>query len=85
MDMNVVLQNSDLEIINNEIKELQRKIYFIETHLSSINSKIETIYQNTILINSNINKQTNYNNTLLNQIIYFTQNIFNYFFNNIQS
>ena len=85
MDMNVVLQNSDLEIINNEIKELQRKIYFIETHLSSINSKIETIYQNTILINSNMNKQTNYNNTLLNQIIYFTQNIFNYFFNNIQS
>lgn len=85
MDMNVVLQNSDLEIINNEIKELQRKIYFIETHLSSINSKIETIYQNTILINSNINKQTNYNNTLLNQIIYFTQNTFNYFFNNIQS
>ena len=85
MDMNVVLQNSELEIINNEIKELQRKIYFIETHLSSINSKIETIYQNTILINSNINKQTNYNNTLLNQIIYFTQNIFNYFFNNIQS
>ena len=83
--MNVVLQNSDLEIINNEIKELQRKIYFIETHLSSINSKIETIYQNTILINSNMNKQTNYNNTLLNQIIYFTQNIFNYFFNNIQS
>lgn len=85
MDMNVVLQNSDLEIINNEIKELQRKIYFIETHLSSINSKIETIYQNTILINSNINKQTNYNNTLLNQIIYFTQNIFNYLFNNIQT
>ena len=85
MDMNVVLENSDLEIINNEIKELQRKIYFIETHLSSINSKIETIYQNTILINSNMNKQTNYNNTLLNQIIYFTQNIFNYFFNNIQS
>ena len=85
MDMNVVLQNSDLEIINNEIKELQRKIYFIETHLSSINSKIETIYQNTILINSNINKQTNYNNSLLNQIIYFTQNIFNYFFNNIQT
>ena len=83
--MNVVLQNSDLEIINNEIKELQRKIYFIETHLSSINSKIETIYQNTILINSNINKQTNYNNSLLNQIIYFTQNIFNYFFNNIQT
>jgi hypothetical protein len=85
MDMNVVLQNSDLEIINNEIKELQRKIYFIETHLSSINSKIETIYQNTILINSNINKQTNYNNTLLNQIIYFTQNIFKFFFNNTQS
>jgi hypothetical protein len=83
--MDVDLQNSDLDILNNEIKELQRKIYFIENHLSSINSKIETIYQNTILINSNINKQANYNNTLLNQIIYFTQNIFNYFFSNIQS
>ena len=85
MDMNIVLQNSDLDILNNEIKELKQKIYFIESYLSSINSKMETIYQNTILINSNMDKQNKYNNNILNQITYFTQKIFNYIFYGIQN
>jgi|TARA_R110002074_G_C12417359_1_gene655608 hypothetical protein len=80
MDMNIVLHNSDLDILNNEIKELKQKMYFIENHLISINSKMETIYQNTILINSNMNKQNEYNKNILNQIIYFTQKTFNYIF-----
>ncbi len=83
--MNIVLQNSDLDILNNEIKELKQKIYFIENHLVSMNSKMETIYQNTILINSNMDKQNKFNNNVLNQIAYFIQKIFNYLFYGIQN
>lgn len=83
--MDIVLQNSDLDIINKELTQLKQKIYFIETHLSSINSKMDTIYQNTILINSNMDKQNKYNNNILNQITYFIQRIFNYIFYGIQN
>ena len=41
MNMNIDSQNSDLDILNNEIKELKQKIYFIENHLVSMNSKME--------------------------------------------
>ena len=85
MNMNIDSQNSDLDILNNEIKELKQKIYFIENYLASMNSKMETIYQNTILINSNMDKQNKYNNNILNQLIYFTQNIFNYFFYGVRN
>ena len=74
----------EIDIINNtdnDINEIKKKIYFIETRISNLESKIETIYQNTILINNNINKNEVFVKQILEQIWYFTHNMFVKMFN----
>ena len=79
------LENTNLQVLNDEFKELKQKLYFIENNLFLMNSKMETIYKNTVLINTNMEKQNKINNSIINQILYFTQCIFNYFFNVFKS
>ena len=74
----------EIDIINNtdnDINEIKKTIYFIETRISNLESKIETIYQNTILINNNINKNEVFVKQILEQIWHFTHNLFIKIFN----
>ena len=71
-----IIYNTD-----NDINEIKKTIYFIETRISNLESKIETIYQNTILINNNINKNEVFVKQILEQIWYFTHNMFVKMFN----
>lgn len=71
----------EIDIINNTDDEIKRRLYFIENKLSNLESKIETIYQNTILINNNINKSEITLKQILEQIWYFTNSLFVKIFN----
>tara|TARA_B100001248_G_C27356198_1_gene443941 strand:+ start:59 stop:286 length:228 start_codon:yes stop_codon:yes gene_type:complete len=71
----------EVDIIDTDNDEIKRRLYFIENKLSNLESKIETIYQNTVLINNNINKSEITVKQILEQIWFFTNSIFIKFFN----
>jgi septal ring factor EnvC (AmiA/AmiB activator) len=66
----------DLIDTDTDIDKINKKLYFIETKLDNLESKIETIYQNTILINNNLNKNEIFLKRILDDIWYFTRNIY---------
>ena len=66
----------DLIDTRTDIDKINSKLYFIETKLDHLESKIETIYQNTILINNNLNKNEVFLKRILDDIWYFTRNMY---------
>jgi septal ring factor EnvC (AmiA/AmiB activator) len=66
----------DLIDTDTDIDKINKKLYFIETKLDNLESKIETIYQNTILINNNLNKNEVFLKRVLDDIWYFTRNMY---------
>ena len=67
--------------IDTDNDEIKRRLYFIENKITNIESKIETIYQNTILINNNINKNEITFKQISEQIMFYVYSIFIKFVN----
>ncbi len=71
----------EIDIIDTDNDEIKRRLYFIENKITNIESKIETIYQNTILINNNINKNEITFKQIYEQILFYVYSIFIKFVN----
>lgn len=71
----------EIDIIDIDNDEIKRRLYFIENKITNIESKIETIYQNTILINNNINKNEITFKQIYEQILFYVYSIFIKFVN----
>lgn len=69
-----------MEIDNdkNDLKELYRKLYTLELKVNTLNEKLDSIYQSTLLVNHNINKNHNENKSLLQHIINGVVWVYNY-------
>lgn len=72
-----------MEIDNdkNELKELYRKLYALELKVNTLNEKLDSIYQCTLLVNHNINRNHNENKNLLQYITNGLTWIYNYLYN----
>ena len=64
--------------IENQLIDLDKRIFFLDNKIEKINDKIETIYQNTILINKNILKDSEKHNIILNTLLYYMKYIFDF-------
>lgn len=72
-----------MEIDNdkNESKEIYRKLYALEIKVNTLNEKLDSIYQSTLLLNHNINKNHNENKHLLQHITNGITWVYNYLTN----
>tara|TARA_B100001123_G_C15197431_1_gene981909 strand:+ start:1103 stop:1375 length:273 start_codon:yes stop_codon:yes gene_type:complete len=70
---------NEIKDLSNDIKELYRKIYVIDNKIDTINDKIDSIYQCNVLINTNMNKQQESNNFILQHINYINVWLYSFF------
>ena len=72
-----------MEIDNdkNELKEIYRKLYALEIKVNTLNEKLDSIYQSTLLLNHNISKNHNENKHLLQHITNGITWVYNYLTN----